>query len=374
LSGALAICNRDLRKFVRQPAMLVITIMVPFLMLVLIGYAFGGAIAHVPIAVVQDSFGTSSNNFLDILRTEQSCQFGGVNCQNSFQLVNVADLGAAQTMLRESLVKAVVYIPADFGSHGAHDVVAYLDTTDPLSAGTISAELTQATQRFSVQLQSSASEDPQANLVLSSPYPNISYIEFMAPSSAMLAIAYASAIGGGITLLEDRERGVIEGYLVTPLKRYEIVFGVLLSGVIKAVLSAGGMLVVAILVAGVHPNIDLTGAVLIVFTLFLTSLGIISMVTVMGVRAPNRAMLQFLIAPLVLILFFTSGGIYPVQGFPSWMRVIATVNPEAYAFHALRLLMYKGATWAGVIGDFTFLAAFTMIMLALSTLAFSRSL
>lgn len=355
--------------------MLAITIFVPFLMLVLIGYAFGGAIAHVPIAVVRDSYGTSSTNFLDILQAEQSCQFGGVNCQNSFQLVNVADLDAAQTMLREGLVKAVVYIPPDFdGSHGAHDVIAYLDTTDPLSAGTISAELTQATQRLSVQLQSSASEDPQANLVLSSPYPDISYIEFMAPSSALLAIAYASAIGGGITLLEDRERGVIEGYLVTPLKRYEIVVGVLLSGVIKAVVSSGGMLVLAILVAGVHPNIDLTGAVLIVFTLFLTSLGIISMVTAIGVRAPNRAMLQFLIAPLVLILFFTSGGIYPVQGFPSWMRAIATVNPEAYAFHALRLLMYKGATWAGVIGDFTFLAVFTGLMLIIATLMFRRSL
>lgn len=374
MKGALVVCNRDLRKFARQPLMVAITIMIPFLMLIMLGYAFGGAITHLPIAVVRDSYGDSSSNLVDTLQREQSCQFGGVNCQNSFQLIDVGTLDAAQNMLRESLVKAVVYIPPDFDSSDTHNVIAYLDTTDPLSAQTLSAELTQANQQVSVQLQGSSSNDPQANLVFSSLYQNISYIDYMAPSSAILAITYASAVGGGVTLLEDRERGIIEGYLVTPLERYEIVFGVILAGAVKAFLSAGGMLALAIFVAGVQPRTDLFGGILMLITLALTALGIISMMTVAGIRAPSPNILRFIIAPVVLILYFTSGAVYPIQGLPEWMREIAVVNPETYAFHALRLLMYKGVTFTGIIGDLTFLGAFAIVMFAASTFAFRRSL
>lgn len=372
MNGAIAICKRDLRKFVRQPVMVAITIMIPFMMLVLLGYSFGGAIAHVPIAVVRESYGAASMSFLDILQAEQSCQFGGVNCQNSFQLVNVGDLDAAQNMLRDSSVKAVVYIPPDYDATGTGDLIAYLDNTDPLTAGTISAELTQASQQLSIQTLSP--KDTQSNLVLSSIYQNISYIEYVAPSSAILAIVYASAIGGGVTLLEDRKAGIIEGYLVTPLEQYEIVFGIILAGVVKAVVSAGGMLILAVLVAGIHPKADLLGGILMVVTLTLTSLCIISMITVIGIRASNPDVLRFLIAPIVLILYFTSGAVYPIQGLPGWMREIAIVNPETYAFHALRLLMYKGTSLTAITGDFTFLAIFALVMFVASTLAFRRSL
>jgi ABC-2 type transport system permease protein len=353
--------------------MVAVTIWIPFLMLILLGYSFGGAISHVPIAVVRDSYGASSISLLDILQAEQSCQFGGVNCQNSFQLVNVGDLDAAQDMLRESSVKAVVYVPPGYdAASGTGEVIAYLDTTDPSTAGTVSAELTQASQQLSIQ--ASSVKDPQPNLVLTSLYQNISYIEYMAPSSAILAITYASAIGGGVTLLEDRKGGIIEGYLVTPLERYEIILGVILAGTVKALLSAGGMLLLAILIAGVHPRVDLLGAALMLVALVLTALGIISMITVAGIRASSPDVLRFLIAPIVLILYFTSGATYPVQGLPGWMREIAIVNPETYAFHALRLLMYKGTSLAAITGDLIFLTAFTFVMVVASTLAFRRSL
>lgn len=74
------------------------------------------------------------------------------------------------------------------------------------------------------------------------------------------------------------------------------------------------------------------------------------------------------------MLYFTSGAIYPIEGFPDWMREIRTVNPEAYAVHALRLLMYKGGDLSAVSGDFAFPAAFTIIMVGIATLAFKRAL
>lgn len=162
--------------------------------------------------------------------------------------------------------------------------------------------------------------------------------------------------------------------MVTPLKQYEIVIGVLLAGVIKAMFSALTMLFLAIVVAGVRPMADTTNFVLLLFTLFLTALGLISIMTAFAVRAPAPEVYQFTSFPINLVLYFTSGAIYPIDGFPDWMRQMAVANPEAYAVHALRLLMYKGASFGAVAIDFAFLAAFTAIMVVIATLAFKRAL
>jgi ABC-2 type transport system permease protein len=376
LIGALWVCERDIRKFLRQPAIVMGAVVGPFLTLILLGFAFGGAITHAPVAIVRESYGPVSTNFIDTLRNQQNCIYGGVNCANAYILIDVSDLGAAETMLRRGLVKAIVYIPLGFDQSIGNSTVAtvYLDNTDPLSAAAISGLMKQAGAQISAKIQVSPPPDTIVTVDLSNVYRDVLYIEFMAPGSLIQSIMFASIIGGGISILFDKQRGIIEGYLVTPLKQYEIVVGVLLAGVTKAMFSATAMLILAIIFAGVRPMTNFFGFVLIFFTLFLTSLGLISMMTAYAVRAPAPEVYQFTAFPINLILYFTSGAVYPLEGFPPWMRTMASVNPEAYAIHALRVVMYKGAGLPAVIGDFAFLALFTGIMIILATAAFRRAL
>jgi len=378
MKGALWVCERDIRKFVRQPFVMVSALVGPFLMLILLGSAFGGSITHVPVAVVRYSEGSFSTNYLDIVRDQQNCAFGGVNCGDAFRLKDVPDLDTAERMLRQGLVKAVIYIPKDFDSTlgNSNNVIftVYLDNTDPLSAAAVSGGLSRAAQQLSAQVRVISAHDATITLDEANFYRNVLYIEFMAPGSLVQAIFIASIIGGGISILFDKQRGILEGYLVTPLKQYEIVVGVLLAGVIKAMFSSLTMLILAIVVAGVRPMADAASFLLMIFTLFLTALGLISMMTAFAVRVPAPEVYQFTAFPINLVLYFTSGAIYPIDGFPDWMRSMTVINPEAYAVHALRLLMYKGATFGAVVGDFAFLAVFTLIMVGIATVAFKRAL
>jgi ABC-2 type transport system permease protein len=281
-------------------------------------------------------------------------------------------------MLREGQVKAVIYIPTGFDSALSNSanvfVTIYLDNTDPLSSGAVYAGLTRAGQQLQTQVRLAPVQGGSLTVDQANFYRNVLYIEFMAPGTLVQAIFIASIIGGGISILIDKQRGIFEGYLVTPLRRYEIVVGVLLAGVVKALFSSLTMLFLAIMVAGVRPMTNAAGFLLMIFTIFLTGLGLISMMTAFAVRVPAPEVYQFTAFPINLVLYFTSGAIYPIDGFPDWMRSIALVNPEAYAVHALRLLMYKGASLTAVIGDFAFLAVFTAIMVGLATFAFRRSL
>jgi len=378
MKGALWVCERDVRKFIRQPSIMLAAVVGPFITLVLLGFAFGGTITHMPIALVNNSQSPASYSFTDLLRNEQNCSYGGVNCANAFSVTNAPDLDSAQALVRSGVVKAAVYIPSNFGTPINDSVLpvitVYIDNTDPLSAAAISGLMAQAGSQASAQIQVNSQSSFPVTVDMTNMYRDVFYIEFMAPGSLIQSIMFASIIGGGISILFDKQRGIIEGYLVTPLKQYEIVVGVLLAGVIKATFSAFTILVLAIIFVGVRPVANITDYALIFITIFLTALGIISMMTAYAVRAPAPEVYQFTAFPINLILYFTSGAVYPIDGFPPWMRAIANINPQAYAIHALRLAMYKGATLSAVIGDFAYLSIFTGLMVLLATVAFRRAL
>ena len=72
-----------------------------------------------------------------------------------------------------------------------------------------------------------------------------------------LAMYISVMIGGGMLYIDDKARGVHEGYLVTPITKLELVFGLNIAGAIKAVLAGISLTVIGSLMAGLgvifHP-------------------------------------------------------------------------------------------------------------------------
>ncbi len=62
-------------------------------------------------------------------------------------------------------------------------------------------------------------------------------MKFLLPACVALAMYISVMIGGGMLYIDDKARGVHEGYLVTPITKLELVFGLNIAGAIKAVLS-----------------------------------------------------------------------------------------------------------------------------------------
>ena len=75
-----------------------------------------------------------------------------------------------------------------------------------------------------------------------------------------------------------------------------------------------------------------------------------------------------------VILFFPSGAVYPIAGFLDWLKTFTKINPEAYAVHALKSVLFKGETMAGIWGDILFLAVFSAVMMSVAMLTFKRRL
>ena len=69
-----------------------------------------------------------------------------------------------------------------------------------------------------------------------------------------------------------------------------------------------------------------------------------------------------------------SGAIYPIASFPQWLKAFAKVNPEAYAVHALKSILFKGLDLRSILVDVVFLSAFTVVMMTTAIVTFKRTL
>ncbi|HTZ71427.1 MAG TPA: hypothetical protein VMB71_12305, partial [Acetobacteraceae bacterium] len=65
---ALALVERDMRKFRRSPALLFASLVLPLVQLVILGNAFGGNIKNVTLGVVNQDHGPESVDVLERLR------------------------------------------------------------------------------------------------------------------------------------------------------------------------------------------------------------------------------------------------------------------------------------------------------------------
>ena len=82
-------------------------------------------------------------------------------------------------------------------------------------------------------------------------------MKYLLPGSIALAMFVSAMIGGGMLYIDDKARGVHEGYLVTPITKAELVLGLNGAGAIKGVLTGVVITMIGSLIAGVGTIFDL---------------------------------------------------------------------------------------------------------------------
>ena len=92
------------------------------------------------------------------------------------------------------------------------------------------------------------------------------------------------------------------------------------------------------------------------------------------VRITDPLMPRAIFGVLNTLLYFPSGAVYPQQGFPGWMQVIAAVDPFTYSVHALKCLLLKNTGFEAIAYDLMFLSLFAVVAMTAATRLFKRTL
>jgi ABC-2 type transport system permease protein len=362
--------ERDLRRFKRSPTLIIVSMVMPLVQLIVLGYAFGGKVKNLQVGVVDQDHG------IPAIRLKEMFSAIAVNAR-TFETISYGDLGTAERDLRMGRINAVVHIPPEFSRKvlaGARPQFALIeDNTDQFSASALGGTMSEMLDAYNAKGPPSRMP-AEVQLSVVEVYPYVPYIQYLLPGTIVLAIFVSAMIGGGIIYIDDKARGLHEGYLVTPISKFELILGFNLSGVAKAILSGLVLVIFGALISGIPDPLNFLRLVRAMILVLFTALSLISMMFLLMVRVNDPLVPRAIFGVLNTVLFFPSGAVYPTEAFPGWMKFISDIDPFTYAVHGFKELLLKNTGLSAIGVDLAYLAAFTLIAMFAATLLFKRTL
>jgi ABC-2 type transport system permease protein len=193
------------------------------------------------------------------------------------------------------------------------------------------------------------------------PTGDLRYLDFMTPGILAQSILFM-AIFNGLSVIWERDLGILHKLLVSPTPRAALVVGKAIAAGVRSLSQVILIYILAYLLGvGVDWNPLALLGVLVAALLGATLFSTLSLIVACVVKTHERFMGigQFLTMPL----FFASNAIYPIEIMPQWLQVISYVNPLTYLVDALRGLMLAGETstyW--IAADLSILLIVTIIL------------
>jgi ABC-type multidrug transport system permease subunit len=367
---AWAIIERELRRFRRSPVLIAMSMTFPIVQLVVLGYAFGGNVKHLKLAIVDQDHSVPAVK----VREMASAVASGAR---TIDTIDYTDQGEALTDLRNGRVNGVLTIPPEFSRRVLERrdprVALIEDNTDSFVSNAMAATLGSMMAAYN-QPVTAPRIAGQATLDVVEVYPYVPYIQYLLPGSVVMSIFMMVMIGGGIIFIDDKARGLHEGYLVTPISKFELIAGFNISGTIKAVVAGMFLVIIGSIIAGIPNPFDPLRLIRLFVLIVVTSLALISMMFLLMVRVTDPLLPRAVFGILNTVLYFPSGAVYPQQGFPGWMTVIAIADPFTYAVHAFKSLLLKNTGFIAIAPDLAFLLIFSAIAMSAATMLFKRTL
>lgn len=366
-----AIVERELRRFRRKRTLVVMTLSLPLVQLVVLGYAIGGNVKHLKVGLVDADHGLAA------VRVRELC--GALaSGAHTFETIPYADSGHALTDLRNGRINGVLMIPPGFSRRvlGRYEPRLALieDNSDSFVSDTIAAALTSLLTAYSPRGSSSSRVSGNAIVDVVEVYPYIPYVAYLLPGSIVLSIFMMALVGGVIILIDDKARGLHEGYLATPITKLELVAGFSISGAIRAMGVGMVLMTVGSLIAGITNPFEPSRLLDLLLVIAVTAFALNSLMFLFMSRVRDPLLPRAVFGLLNTLFYFPSGAVYPTQGFPRWMQIMALGDPFTYAVHAFKCLLLKNTGLGAVLGDLVYLLVVAGVALTTATRLFRRTL
>ncbi len=197
---------------------------------------------------------------------------------------------------------------------------------------------------------------------------SVGYREYFFPGVLLMVVLFTS-IFTNISLIEDRQQGVLQVAQVAPVPSWAIVAGKTLGGASLGLVQALLLLLLAPLAGFPLGRMELPQVflALMLTSVALTTLGF-SAAWVLRSTQGFHAVMSVLLLPLWIL----SGSMFPAEGSP-FMQWVIRLNPLSYAAVSLRRSMYGGVLPPGLdtlgVSPWSEWAVLLVTALALSALA-----
>jgi ABC-2 type transport system permease protein len=195
-----------------------------------------------------------------------------------------------------------------------------------------------------------------------------SYVDYLVPGIVVMTVLFSGG-WAGMGVIEDMDRGIMDRLLVTPVSRTAIICGRLLQGALLAVVQAGIIIVIGLLVGADYPG-GLLGMAVLLGASILLGEGFAALSTGVALLARKEDTLIAAANMLLTPLMFLSAVFMRIELMPHWIQTAARYNPVNWAVAAGREAMQASVDWNAVLRHAGYLLAFAAVCALLATRAF----
>ena len=313
---------------------------IPFIQLMLFGYAINADPKELPTAIVRGDDSQFVRTFLKSLENTGYFKF----------TVEARDYDEAAYLMKSGAVQYIVTIPEDFTRllvRGERpQILLEVDATDPIaSSGAMSAALQVVGSALDHDLKgvvvANGPRAPPVELVMHRQFnpENLTHYNTV-PGLIGVILTMTLVMITALSLARERERGTLENLYAMPLKPSEVMLGKIVPFVVGATIQVTIVLAAARILFEIpmFGSFLLLSASLVLFIIVNLAIGFtFSTVATNQLQAMQMSMFFFL--PSILL----SGFVFPFLGMPQWAQVFGSMLPMTYFLRIIRGIMLKGA-------------------------------
>jgi len=358
LDGAIImVMKKEILHLRRNRWVMFSALFMPIILMAVANLAFTGNLKDIPTVIVDKDGSKLSLDLVEAFDKDNT-----LDIKYSLQ-----DRSHAQDMITKGLAKVAVIIPKGFDINlisGNATLYLIIDGSDPVIAGKALSAIQVITlglfPKIPVRIDNSILFNP-----------DLRQTDFIAPSILGAILQAFPIIFISMSIAGERERGTIEQLIVSPIRRFNILFGKLLVYLGIGLINAYSMLAVAVYIF----KLPFRGSFLLTSLFFLVSLlAILSQGILASSVSKTQLQAVMTLLPTIYVPIFISGTFYPIEAIPSTVQVIAYAFPLTYMNHALRAVILRGVDVTVVASDLAALSLYASILLSTAVVVFKKKL
>ncbi len=157
------------------------------------------------------------------------------------------------------------------------------------------------------------------------------YLQFLVPGIVAMTLLFGALLSA-LTLVYDKEFGVMRMMLIAPIQHYWIVLAKLIAACLSAIVQAVLLLVILILIG----LIDIKITLMLLPAIMMTAICCAAMGGLIAVWSKTLDNFAVIMNFFIFPVFFLSGALYPVSQLPDLLRYVVLINPFSYGVDLLK--------------------------------------
>lgn len=198
-----------------------------------------------------------------------------------------------------------------------------------------------------------------------------SYLMFFVPSVLTMTVL-TSAFQSGMGMVTDLETGMLDKFLISPIRRSSVLIGKVLADGFRMLLQGAMVLVIALLM-GARIETGVVGALVMLVVAALFGIAWAGLSNIVALRTRHAEMTMMIGILLTFPLLFLSTALMPQALLPDWLETVGRFNPVTYVIDTARDFMNFGYDWGGLGVTLGVIAAVAVVTFTGATRAFRRA-